>query len=213
MKNKLRLSAIKQVIKELGLEKLTQEQLINEVKNQEMKIRLGATKYSKVNIRTFVRWVLLKIAIDEFSEFGSTVSLHKSWNLAEYIPVIRLNLRSFPYEIMYDSGDLYVSKTIVTDEILSSEYYSKRFTYLQSLPNVSEYKYGEEIHNCEEFMRRQISSGNFLLSDDLCNILIQMCNYTESELENIVSFLVSYEAKRVKAGGVTYIQLNTLIAK
>ena len=78
MKNKLRLSTIKQVIKELGLEKLTQEQLINEDKNQEMKIRLGATKYSKVNIRTFVRWVLLKIAIDEFSEFGSTVLLHKS---------------------------------------------------------------------------------------------------------------------------------------
>ena len=106
-----------------------------------------------------------------------------------------------------------MSKTIVTDEILSSEYYSKRFTYLQSLPKVSEYKHGEEIHNCEEFMRRQISSGNFLLSDDLCSILIQMNNYNESELENIVSFLVSYEAKRVKAVGTTYIQLNTLIAK
>lgn len=213
MKNKLRLSAIRQVVQEFGLKRLTQEQLANEIKNQGVKIQLGVTKYSKVNIRTFVRWVLLKIAVDEFAELKDKIVLHNSWRLAKYIPVIRLNLKSFPYKVMYNKGDLYVSKSLVTDDILSSEYYFKRFTYLQSLSKESECKYDEELHNYEEFMRRQISFGNFFLSDDLCNILIQMNNYNESELDNIVNFLISYEAKKVEAGGTAYIQLNTLIAK
>lgn len=203
MKNKLRLSALKQLAQEKGIAIIDEKVLKEELSN--FKIR--------VSVRDIVKWVLLSIALDNFSVLGDTIVIHEAYEIKDKYVEIRQLLKSFPYTVFYDNRDFYISKEIVEDLILNEDYRERRKEYLKSVTHVNKYMFGQELHNCEEYFRKQIIKDNFNLLDDYLTLEFKMEGYEASELENIVQFLITYNAVIIHKENGTFIYLHASIAK
>lgn len=203
MKNKLRLSALKQLAQEKGIMVLDENVLKEELSN--FKIR--------VSIKDIVKWVLLSIALDNFSMLGDTLVIHEAYEIKDKYVEIRQLLRSFPYTVFYDNRDFYISKEIVEDLVLNKDYRERRKEYLKSITHINQYMFGQELHNCEEYFRKQIVKDNFELLDDYLTLQFKMEGYESSELENIAQFLITYDAVIVHREDDTFILMHASIAK
>lgn len=203
MKNKLRLSALKQLAQEKGIMVLDEEFLKEEL--SKFKIR--------VSVRDIVKWVLLSIALDNFSMLGDTLVIHEAYNIKDKYVEIRQLLRTFPYTVFYDNRDFYISKEIIEDLVLNEDYRERRKEYLKSITHTNKYMFGQELHNCEEYFRKQIVKDNFELLDDYITLKFKMEGYEQSELENIAQFLITYDAVIIHREDDTFILLHTSIAK
>ena len=71
MKNKLRLSALKQLAQEKGIAIIDEEVLNKELSNYEI----------RVSVRDIARWVLLSIASDNFSMLGDILIIHEAYDI------------------------------------------------------------------------------------------------------------------------------------
>ena len=203
MKNKLRLSALKQLAEEKGITILDEELLKEELSSYKI----------RVSIRSIVRWVLLSIALDNFSMLGDTLVIHEAYDIKDKYVEIRQLLRTFPYTVFYDNRDFYISKEIVEDLILNEDYGKKRRDYLKSVTHINKYMFGQELHNCEEYFRKQIIKNNFKLLDDYLTLEFKMEGYDTSGLENIAQFLITYNAVIIHRENDTFIHLHASIAK
>ena len=203
MKNKLRLSALKQLAQEKGIAIIDEEVLSRELSNYEI----------RVSVRDIARWVLLSIASDNFSMLGDTLVIHEAYDIKDKYVEIRQFLRTFPYIVFYDNRDFYISKEIIEDSILDKDYGKRRREYLKSVTNINKYMFGQELHNCEEYFRKQIINDNFSLLDDYLTLEFKMEGYEDSELENIVQFLITYNAVIIHKEDGTFIHLHASIAK
>lgn len=203
MKNKLRLSALKQLAQEKGIAIIDEEVLNRELSNYEI----------RVSVRDIARWVLLSIASDNFSMLGDTLVIHEAYDIKDKYVEIRQLLRTFPYIVFYDNRDFYISKEIIEDSILDKDYGKRRREYLKSVTNINKYMFGQELHNCEEYFRKQIIKDNFSLLDDYLTLEFKMEGYEASELENIVQFLITYNAVIIHKEDGTFIHLHASIAK
>lgn len=203
MKNKLRLSALKQLAQEKGIAIIDEEVLNRELSNYEI----------RVSVRDIARWVLLSIASDNFSMLGDTLVIHEAYDIKDKYVEIRQLLRTFPYIVFYDYRDFYISKEIIEDSILDKDYGKRRREYLKSVTNINKYMFGQELHNCEEYFRKQIIKDNFSLLDDYLTLEFKMEGYEASELENIVQFLITYNAVIIHKEDGTFIHLHASIAK
>lgn len=203
MKNKLRLSALKQLAQEKGTTILDEEILKEVLSNYKI----------RVSIRSIVRWILLSISLDNFSMLGDTVIIHEAYDIKDKYVEIRQLLRTFPYMVFYDNRDFYISKEIVEDMILDEDYGKRRREYLKSVTHVNKYMFGQELHNCEEYFRKQIIKDNFTLLDDYLTLEFKMEGYDASELENIAQYLITYNATIIHREDGTFIHLHASIAK
>ena len=203
MKNKLRLSALKQLAQEKGIAIIDEEVLNRELSNYEI----------RVSVRDIARWVLLSIASDNFSMLGDTLVIHEAYDIKDKYVEIRQLLRTFPYIVFYDNRDFYISKEIIEDLILDEDYGKRRREYLKSVTHINKYMFGQELHNCEEYFRKQIIKGNFTLLDDYLTLEFKMEGYESSELENIAQFLITYNAAIIHKEDGTFIHLHASIAK
>ena len=203
MKNKLRLSALKQLAQEKGIAIIDEEVLNKELSNYEI----------RVSVRDIARWVLLSIASDNFSMLGDTLVIHEAYDIKDKYVEIRQLLRTFPYTVFYGNRDFYISKEIVEDLILDKDYGKRRREYLKSVTNINKYMFGQELHNCEEYFRKQIIKDNFSLLDDYLTLEFKMEGYEASELENIAQFLITYNAAIIHKEDGTFIHLHASIAK
>lgn len=203
MKNKLRLSALKQLAQEEGIAIIDEEVLNRELSNYEI----------RVSVRDIARWVLLSIASDNFSMLGDTLVIHEAYDIKDKYVEIRQLLRTFPYTVFYDNRDFYISKEIIEDSILDEDYGKRRREYLKSITHINKYMFGQELHNCEEYFRKQIIKDNFNLLDDYLTLEFKMEGYEASELENIVQFLITYNAVIIHKEDNTFIHLHASIAK
>lgn len=203
MKNKLRLSALKQLAQEKGIAIIDEEVLNKELSNYEI----------RVSVRDIARWVLLSIASDNFSMLGDTLVIHEAYDIKDKYVEIRQLLRTFPYTVLYDNRDFYISKEIIEDLILDEDYGRRRREYLKSVTHTNKYMFGQELHNCEEYFRKQIIKDNFNLLDDYLTLEFKMEGYEASELENIVQFLITYNAVIIHKEDGTFIHLHASIAK
>jgi hypothetical protein len=203
MKNKLRLSALKQLAQEKGIMVLDEKVLKEELSN--FKIR--------VSVRDIVRWILLSIALDNFSMLGDTLVIHEAYEIKDKYVEMRQLLRSFPYTVFYDNRDFYISKEIVEDSVLNEDYRERRKEYLKSITHTNQYMFGQELHNCEEYFRKQIVRDNFELLDDYLTLQFKMEGYETSELENIAQFLITYDAVVTHREDDTFILMHASIAK
>lgn len=203
MKNKLRLSALKQLAQEKGIAIIDEEVLNKELSNYEI----------RVSVRDIARWVLLSIASDNFSMLGDTLVIHEAYDIKDKYVEIRQLLRTFPYIVFYDNRDFYISKEIIEDSILNKDYGKRRREYLKSVTHINKYMFGQELHNCEEYFRKQIIKDNFNLLDDYLTLEFKMEGYEASELENIAQFLITYNAVIIHKEDGTFIHLHTSIAK
>lgn len=203
MKNKLRLSALKQLAQEKGIAIIDEEVLNRELSNYEI----------RVSVRDIARWVLLSIASDNFSMLGDTLVIHEAYDIKDKYVEIRQLLRTFPYIVFYDNRDFYISKEIIEDSILDKDYGKRRREYLKSVTHINKYMFGQELHNCEEYFRKQIIKDNFNLLDDYLTLEFKMEGYEASELENIAQFLITYNAAIIHKEDGTFIHLHASIAK
>ena len=203
MKNKLRLSALKQLAQEKGIAIIDEEVLNKELSNYEI----------RVSIRDIARWVLLSIASDNFSMLGDTLVIHEAYDIKDKYVGIRQLLRTFTYTVFYDNRDFYISKEIIEDLILDEDYGRRRREYLKSVTHTNKYMFGYELHNCEEYFRKQIVKDNFKLLDDYLTLEFSMEGYEASELENIAQFLITYNAAIIHKEDGTFIHLHASIAK
>lgn len=203
MKNKLRLSALKQLAQEKGIAIIDEEVLNKELSNYEI----------RVSVRDIARWVLLSIASDNFSMLGDTLVIHEAYDIKDKYVEIRQLLRTFPYIVFYDNRDFYISKEIIEDLILDEDYGKRRREYLKSVTHINKYMFGQELHNCEEYFRKQIIKDNFDLLDDYLTLEFKMEGYEASELENIAQFLITYNAVIIRKEDGTFIHLHASIAK
>lgn len=203
MKNKLRLSALKQLAQEKGIMVLDEEFLKEEL--SKFKIR--------VSVRDIVKWVLLSIALDNFSMLGDTLVIHEAYGIKDKYVEIRQLLRTFPYTVFYDNRDFYISKEIVEDLVFNEDYRERRKEYLKSITHTNQYMFGQELHNYEEYFRKQIVKDNFELLDDYITLKFKMEGYEQSELENIAQFLITYDAVVIHREDDTFILLHASIAK
>ena len=203
MKNKLRLSALKQLAQEKGITILDEEFLKEEL----------STYKIRVSIRSVVRWILLSIALDNFSMLGDMLVIHEAYDIKDKYVEIRQLLRTFPYTVFYDNRDFYISKEVIEDSILDEDYGKRRREYLKSVTHINKYMFGQELHNCEEYFRKQIIKDNFDLLDDYLTLEFKMEGYEASELENIAQFLVTYNAVIIHKEDGTFIHLHASIAK
>lgn len=203
MKNKLRLSALKQLAQEKGIAIIDEEVLNKEFSNYEI----------RVSVRDIARWVLLSIASDNFSMLGDTLVIHEAYDIKDKYVEIRQLLRTFPYIVFYDNRDFYISKEIIEDLILDEDYGKRRRDYLKSITHVNKYMFEQELHNCEEYFRKQIIKDNFKLLDDYLTLEFKMEGYENSELENIAQFLITYNAVIIHKEDGTFIHLHASIAK
>lgn len=203
MKNKLRLSALKQLAQEKGIAIIDEEVLNRELSNYEI----------RVSVRDIARWVLLSIASDNFSMLGDTLVIHEAYDIKDKYVEIRQLLRTFPYIVFYDNRDFYISKEIIEDLILDEDYGKRRREYLKSVTHINKYMFGQELHNCEEYFRKQIIKDNFNLLDDYLTLEFKMEGYEASELENIAQFLITYNAAIIHKEDGTFIHLHASIAK
>lgn len=203
MKNKLRLSALKQLAQEKGITILDEELLKEEFSSYEI----------RVSIRSIVRWVLLSIDLDNFSMLGDTLVIHEAYDIKDNYVEIRQLLRTFPYTVFYDNRDFYISKEIIEDLILDDGYGKRRRDYLKSVTHINKYMFGQELHNCEEYFRKQIIKDNFNLLDDYLTLEFKMEGYEASELENIAQFLITYNAVIIHKEDSAFIHLHASIAK
>lgn len=203
MKNKLRLSALKQLAHEKGIAIIDEEVLNRELSNYEI----------RVSVRDIARWVLLSIASDNFSMLGDTLVIHEAYDIKDKYVEIRQLLRTFPYIVFYDNRDFYISKEVIEDSILDEDYGKRRREYLKSVTHINKYMFGQELHNCEEYFRKQIIKGNFTLLDDYLTLEFKMEGYEASELENIAQFLITYNAVIIYREDGTFIHLHASIAK
>lgn len=203
MKNKLHLSALKQLAQEKGIAIIDEEVLNKELSNYEI----------RVSVRDIARWVLLSIASDNFSMLGDTLVIHEAYDIKDKYVEIRQLLRTFSYTVFYDNRDFYISKEIIEDSILDGDYGKRRREYLKSITHINKYMFGQELHNCEEYFRKQIIKDNFNLLDDYLTLEFKMEGYEVSELENIAQFLVTYNAVIIHKEDGTFIHLHASIAK
>lgn len=203
MKNKLRLSALKQLAQEKGIAIIDEEVLNRELSNYEI----------RVSVRNIARWVLLSIALDNFSMLGDTLVIHEAYDIKDKYVEIRQLLRTFLYTVFYDNRDFYISKEVIEDSILDEDYGKRRREYLKSVTHINKYMFGQELHNCEEYFRKQIIKDNFSLLDDYLTLEFKMEGYEASELENIVQFLITYNAVIIHKEDGTFIHLHASIAK
>lgn len=203
MKNKLRLSALKQLAQEKGIAIIDEEVLNKELSNYEI----------RVSVRNIARWVLLSIASDNFSMLGDTLVIHEAYDIKDKYVEIRQLLRTFPYIVFYDNRDFYISKEVIEDSILDEDYGKRRREYLKSVTHINKYMFGQELHNCEEYFRKQIIKDNFSLLDDYLTLQFKMEGYESSELENIAQFLITYDAVVMHREDDTFILLHASIAK
>lgn len=203
MKNKLCLSALKQLAQEKGIAIIDEEVLNKELSNYEI----------RVSVRNIARWVLLSIASDNFSMLGDTLVIHEAYDIKDKYVEIRQLLRTFPYIVFYDNRDFYISKEIIEDLILDEDYGKRRREYLKSVTHINKYMFGQELHNCEEYFRKQIIKDNFNLLDDYLTLEFKMEGYEASELENIAQFLITYNAVIIHKEDGTFIHLHASIAK
>lgn len=203
MKNKLRLSALKQLAQEKGIAIIDEEVLNKELSNYEI----------RVSVRDLARWVLLSIASDNFSMLGDILVIHEAYDIKDKYVEIRQLLRTFSYTVFYDNRDFYISKEVIEDSILNEDYGKRRREYLKSVTHINKYMFGQELHNCEEYFRKQIIKDNFNLLDDYLTLEFKMEGYEASELENIAQFLVTYNAVIIHKEDGTFIHLHTSIAK
>lgn len=203
MKNKLRLSALKQLAQEKGIAIIDEEVLNRELSNYEI----------RVSVRDIARWVLLSIASDNFSMLGDTLVIHEAYDIKDKYVETRQLLRTFPYIVFYDNRDFYISKEIIEDLILDEDYGKRRREYLKSVTHINKYMFGQELHNCEEYFRKQIIKDNFNLLDDYLTLEFKMEGYEASELENISQFLITYNAAIIHKEDGTFIHLYASIAK
>ena len=203
MKNKLRLSALKQLAQEKGTTILDEEILKEVLSNYKI----------RVSIRSIVRWILLSIALDNFSMLGDTVIIHEAYDIKDKYVEIRQLLRTFPYMVFFDNRDFYISKEVIEDFILDEDYGKRRREYLKSVTHVNKYMFGQELHNCEEYFRKQIVKDNFKLLDDYLTLEFKMEGYEASELENIAQYLITYNATIIHREDGTFIHLHASIAK
>ena len=203
MKNKLRLSALKQLAQEKGIAIIDEEVLNKELSNYEI----------RVSVRDIARWVLLSIASDNFSMLGDTLVIHEAYDIKDKYVEIRQLLRTSPYTVFYDNRDFYISKEIIEDSILDGDYGKRRREYLKSITHINKYMFGQELHNCEEYFRKQIIKDNFNLLDDYLTLEFKMEGYEASELENIAQFLIAYNAVIIHKEDGTFIHLHASIAK
>lgn len=203
MKNKLRLSALKQLAQEKGIAIIDEEVLNRELSNYEI----------RVSVRDIARWVLLSIASDNFSMLGDTLVIHEAYDIKDKYVEIRQLLRTFHYTVFYDNRDFYISKDVIEDSILDEDYGKRRREYLKSVTHINKYMFGQELHNCEEYFRKQIIKDNFSLLDDYLTLEFKMDGYEASELENIAQFLITYNAAIIHKEDGTFIHLHASIAK
>jgi hypothetical protein len=203
MKNKLRLSALKQLAQEKGIAIIDEEVLNRELSNYEI----------RVSVRDIARWVLLSIASDNFSMLGDTLVIHEAYDIKDKYVEIRQLLKTFPYIVFYDNRDFYISKEIIEDSILDKDYGKRRREYLKSVTHINKYMFGQELHNCEEYFRKQIIKDNFSLLDDYLTLEFKMEGYEASELENIAQFLITYNVAIIHKEDGTFIHLHASIAK
>ena len=203
MKNKLRLSALKQLAQEKGIAIIDEEVLNKELSNYEI----------RVSVRNIARWVLLSIASDNFSMLGDTLVIHEAYDIKDKYVEIRQLLRTFPYIVFYDNRDFYISKEIIEDLILDEDYGRRRREYLKSITHINKYMFGQELRNCEEYFRKQIIKDNFNLLDDYLTLEFKMDGYEALELENIAQFLITYNAAIIHKEDGTFIHLHASIAK
>lgn len=148
-----------------------------------------------------------------FSMLGDTLVIHEAYDIKDKYVEIRQLLRTFPYTVFYDNRDFYISKEIIEDLILDKDYGRRRREYLKSVTHTNKYMFGYELHNCEEYFRKQIIKDNFNLLDDYLTLEFKMEGYEASELENIAQFLIIYNAVIIHKEDGTFIHLHASIAK
>lgn len=144
---------------------------------------------------------------------GDTLVIHEAYDIKDKYVEIRQLLKTFPYTVFYDNRDFYISKEVIEDSILDEDYGKRRREYLKSVTHINKYMFGQELHNCEEYFRKQIIKDNFSLLDDYLTLEFKMEGYEASELENIAQFLITYNAAIIHKEDGTFIHLHASIAK